>query len=129
MSAEAKVFKQSQTYRDIVISGTGNTLVINQTIDVSQKSVLARPFNERSPYLGLRRFEEDEQSLFFGRDQTIEELLQLVRSSQFALVAGASGSGKSSLVRAGLVPQLRQRLVGLKVFTLVPDRDPFEPSH
>ncbi|MFJ9373425.1 helix-turn-helix domain-containing protein [Streptomyces sp. NPDC101455] len=59
------------------------------------------------PYRGLARFEPYDGDLFFGRDELIGELLELVREHRFAAVSGPSGSGKSSLLRAGLIPALR----------------------
>jgi WD40 repeat protein len=67
----------------------------------------------RSPFPGLRAFDESYAAVFFGRDRQIDQLRQLVdppsRSREGAIipVLGPSGSGKSSLVRAGLVPALR----------------------
>ncbi|MGW0842159.1 nSTAND1 domain-containing NTPase [Streptomyces sp. NPDC002787] len=61
------------------------------------------------PYRGLARFEPDDRELFFGRDRLIDELSELTCGSPFAVVFGASGSGKSSLLRAGLIPLLRER--------------------
>ncbi len=62
----------------------------------------------RSPYRGLARFEPDEHTRFFGRDQLTAELLRRVAEHRLVPVFGPSGSGKSSLLRAGLVPRLRQ---------------------
>src|SRR3954468_16145124 len=59
-----------------------------------------------SPFPGLRPFRSDEHHLFFGREQQTAALLQLLRSSRFLAVVGTSGSGKSSLVRAGLIAEL-----------------------
>ncbi|WP_215452352.1 helix-turn-helix domain-containing protein [Streptomyces sp. ATCC 21386] len=61
------------------------------------------------PYRGLARFEADDRDLFFGRDRLVDELSELACGSPFAVVFGASGSGKSSLLRAGLIPLLRER--------------------
>ncbi|MEU0413924.1 helix-turn-helix domain-containing protein [Streptomyces griseorubiginosus] len=60
------------------------------------------------PYRGLARFEPADRELFFGRDRLVENLRTLVRGSRFAVVFGASGSGKSSLLRAGLIPCLQE---------------------
>ncbi|MFI1932444.1 helix-turn-helix domain-containing protein [Streptomyces sp. NPDC020330] len=60
-----------------------------------------------SPYQGLRRYETSDQSLFFGRDLLVEELRALTAAHRFVAVVGSSGSGKSSLLRAGLLPALR----------------------
>jgi tetratricopeptide (TPR) repeat protein/energy-coupling factor transporter ATP-binding protein EcfA2 len=54
----------------------------------------------------LRSFEPDEDHLFFGREKEVDELLRRLRSSRFVCVVGTSGSGKSSLVRSGLIPAL-----------------------
>ncbi|MFI5549266.1 helix-turn-helix domain-containing protein [Streptomyces sp. NPDC051738] len=62
------------------------------------------------PYRGLARFEPDDRELFFGRDRLIDELSELACGSPFAVVFGASGSGKSSLLRAGLIPLLREKI-------------------
>ncbi|MEU0190988.1 hypothetical protein ABZ250_14155 [Streptomyces afghaniensis] len=62
------------------------------------------------PYRGLARFEPDHRELFFGRDRLVEELRELVSGHRFAVLFGASGSGKSSLLRAGLIPRLREEI-------------------
>ncbi|MEU1850374.1 helix-turn-helix domain-containing protein [Streptomyces sp. NPDC019990] len=62
------------------------------------------------PYRGLARFEPDDRDLFFGRDRLIDELGALGCGSPFTVVFGASGSGKSSLLRAGLIPLLREKI-------------------
>lgn len=59
-----------------------------------------------APYPGLRPFEPEENHLFFGRDEQRIELLRRLRINRFLAVVGTSGSGKSSLVRAGLLPDL-----------------------
>ncbi|WP_405892816.1 hypothetical protein OG272_06470 [Streptomyces sp. NBC_00104] len=60
-----------------------------------------------APYSGLARFEPDDRDRFFGRDRLIAELVQLAGAHRFVGVVGTSGSGKSSLLRAGLIPALR----------------------
>src|SRR5256714_9768170 len=59
-----------------------------------------------NPYPGLRPFDTDEYSLFFGRDGQSDELLARLGRTRFLAVVGTSGSGKSSLIRAGLMPAL-----------------------
>lgn len=59
-----------------------------------------------NPFPGLRSFEQDEEYLFFGREKQIDELLKKLRTTKFLSVIGASGSGKSSLVKSGLLPAL-----------------------
>lgn len=59
-----------------------------------------------NPYPGLRPFKFEESYLFFGREGQSEDLLRRLERSHFMAVVGTSGSGKSSLVRAGLLPLL-----------------------
>ncbi len=59
-----------------------------------------------NPFPGLRSFEPDEDHLFFGREEQIDGLLKRLRKTRFLTVVGSSGSGKSSLVRCGLIPGL-----------------------
>lgn len=61
------------------------------------------------PYVGLAQFEEEDEGRFFGREDVVRELVERVEGQRFLAIIGASGSGKSSLVRAGLVPALRRR--------------------
>ncbi len=64
-----------------------------------------------NPFPGLRPFESTETHLFFGRDGQSEELLRRLKRTRFLAVVGTSGSGKSSLVRAGLLPALQGGLM------------------
>jgi len=64
------------------------------------------PSSLPNPFPGLRSFRSDEKHLFFGREDQVGELLQRLRANRFLAVVGPSGSGKSSLVRAGLLPEL-----------------------
>ncbi|MGV9565741.1 nSTAND1 domain-containing NTPase [Streptomyces sp. NPDC003480] len=61
----------------------------------------------RSPYRGLARFETGDQDIFFGRDQLTAQLAERVHGHRLVAVVGPSGSGKSSLLRAGLIPLLQ----------------------
>ena len=60
----------------------------------------------KNPFPGLRPFEFGDNHLFFGRDEQTTELTTRLRKNRFVAVVGTSGSGKSSLVRAGLLPEL-----------------------
>ena len=64
------------------------------------------------PYPGLRPFERHESKIFFGREQQIDDLLARLKQRHFLAVLGASGSGKSSLVKAGLLPALAKGYMG-----------------
>jgi hypothetical protein len=59
------------------------------------------------PYPGMMAFGQDQAGLFFGRDRESDEIVRLIRQHSFLLVVGPSGSGKSSLVSAGVMPRLR----------------------
>lgn len=84
-----------------------------------------------SPYRGLESFGEEDGALFFGREATVSaleaRLTALAGSDRVGLLAvvGPSGSGKSSLLRAGLVPRLRQGDDAAPVAVMVPGTDPF----
>jgi formylglycine-generating enzyme required for sulfatase activity/energy-coupling factor transporter ATP-binding protein EcfA2 len=60
-----------------------------------------------NPYVGLRPFDSHESLLFYGRRQQIPDLLQKLYDTRFLAVVGSSGCGKSSLIRAGLIPHLK----------------------
>lgn len=59
-----------------------------------------------NPYPGLRSFEPEEDFLFYGREQQIDDLIRKLRNNKFLAVLGTSGSGKSSLVKSGVIPAL-----------------------
>ena len=75
------------------------------------------------PYRGLFAFREEDASCFFGRQDTIDELQAAVDRRSLVAVLGASGSGKSSVVFAGLVPRLRAA-GGWLIAAFRPDRTP-----
>lgn len=71
----------------------------------------ARFTSTRNPYKGLAAFQETDADDFFGRTPAIEELVETLGTVRLVAVVGPSGIGKSSLVRAGLVPALRRDAV------------------
>jgi DNA-binding SARP family transcriptional activator/WD40 repeat protein len=80
-----------------------------------------------NPYRGLRPFDDADAARFFGRRAVVAELSKLLGAHRMVTVVGASGSGKSSVVRAGLVPQLREQ--GSTVIAIVPGDDPVATLH
>jgi WD40 repeat protein len=65
--------------------------------------------DEPAPYRGLLPFEADQARFFFGREADYRALIEKLKRYSFVAVIGASGSGKSSLVRAGLLPRLKSQ--------------------
>jgi energy-coupling factor transporter ATP-binding protein EcfA2 len=77
------------------------------------------------PYRGLLYFREEDGPFFFGREAAIAQLTSAVQQHNLVAVVGASGSGKSSVVRAGLVPELRKSRDRVwEVVTMVPTDRP-----
>lgn len=86
---------------------------------------------ETRPYIGLRYFEERDAHFFYGRDEHVSELLAKVAQDRFVAVMGSSGCGKSSLVRAGLLPELPSGMIPetgprWKVVEFKPGRAPLQ---
>ena len=92
------------------------------------------PPDPSNPYVGLRAFDDGDADEFFGRERLVHELVGRLADdtirSRCLVIVGPSGSGKSSVVRAGLVPALRTGAVPGSAdwfsTTMVPGRDPFE---
>ena len=80
------------------------------------------------PYRGLEAFREDDTDLFFGREQDTARLIGSLRSTRFVAVLGPSGSGKSSLVQAGLLPAVGAGAIpgseAWRVIALIPGKHP-----
>jgi hypothetical protein len=98
----------------------------------------ATTLDAKNPFPGPKPYFQDQRELFFGRDEEIDELTSLVLSTSAVLLYAPSGSGKSSLLQAGLVPSLedfgcrilpavRFGRVGLKPLAGEPDAPPQNP--
>src|SRR5688572_1788525 len=89
-----------------------------------------KPFDGRCPYKGLDVFEEEDAELFFGREMLVHELTGRVKASRTVFITGPSGSGKSSLVRAGLIHALKHGAIKsserLLYGTMKPAREPIK---
>ena len=96
-----------------VISISGNivnsTIIIKSVVRDDQAVELEKlpPEPGEPPYQGLQYFDEKDAGHFFGREQLTSRLIGRLQRSNFLAVIGASGSGKSSLVRAGVIPALK----------------------
>ena len=97
-----------------------------QTSELSAKPQTSEPrVSEENPYQGLMAFTKETRRFFFGRDRVVQDLIGKLQSSNFVPLIGASGSGKSSVVRAGVVPRLED--LGWRVLEpIVPGVDPIE---
>lgn len=139
--------KQNKTSRNSAIHIDGNvsgsTIHIGDTLktgytpeEVSvlitqiQSTFQPSPFDGRCPYKGLDVFNEEDAEFFFGREKLVDDLVSRVKESRTVFVTGPSGSGKSSLVRAGLIHTLKQGAIkGSERWlyaTMKPGRDPLE---
>ncbi|GJD19152.1 WD-repeat protein [Rivularia sp. IAM M-261] len=78
-----------------------------------------------NPYKGLAAFRESDAKFYFGRDKFVADLLDAVYNMPLVPIVGASGSGKSSLVFAGLVPKLRSAR-DVKIVSFRPENKPFD---
>ena len=89
------------------------TMPATDTIQPGNKSRISPKWN-KSPYPGLEAFTPEQAPIYFGRGQEVDQLLEHFASRQvrFVAVVGISGSGKSSLVKAGLLPRLRNGIIG-----------------
>ncbi|MGK7893076.1 MAG: ATP-binding protein [Xenococcus sp. (in: cyanobacteria)] len=105
-----------------------NLGIVNQYI-ITQKSkaeIHSRDLIKASPYPGLRKFQIKDKDKFFGRDQWIIDLSNHLNKDNVLLLLGPSGNGKSSLIRAGLIPKLEDTWGSFINLTFEPDVNPFE---
>ncbi|MFM2303587.1 MAG: hypothetical protein RLZZ135_997, partial [Cyanobacteriota bacterium] len=119
--------KNANVGRDLTFAPVQN-IIETQIIQSSVEVVTQRELNKNSPYQGLKRFNFKDRERFFGRDKLIARLFEAVNRSNLSLVLGASGSGKSSVVRAGLIPELKKSLESqiFYDFIFTPNQDPFD---
>ncbi|MGB3511199.1 MAG: WD40 repeat domain-containing protein [Microcoleaceae cyanobacterium] len=113
-----------------VFNPTGKVTIYNyynyyrEEVKSDSVDTTAETDNLPCPYRGLFTFSPEDAEYFFGRDIFIEELYQATQTKRFIPVLGASGSGKSSVIFAGLVPKLLTQ--GHWQFThFRPGKDPF----
>ncbi|MFN2103427.1 MAG: LuxR C-terminal-related transcriptional regulator, partial [Candidatus Promineifilaceae bacterium] len=106
--------------RDLNLIVAGGELEAQSQQEGSISVVLPQPLN---PYKGLQAFEPADSRDFFGREALVEELLARLSkngSTRFLAVVGPSGSGKSSLIKAGLIPAFWQgKLAGSEKWFIV----------
>ena len=71
--------------------------------------------SQHKRYPGVKPFETSERALFFGRDRDIEDLLDLIWLEKLVVLFGKSGYGKSSLINAGILPEISEEAVPIVV--------------
>ncbi|MBI3240896.1 MAG: hypothetical protein HYZ49_01190 [Chloroflexi bacterium] len=92
--------------RDVVQVGAGATVIIGAAPSAPEEEA---PAPGNPPFKGLQYFDENDAEWFFGREHLVAKLVGRLRDNRFlAIVIGASGSGKSSIVRAGVIPALKR---------------------
>ena len=89
-----------------------------EVLDVSFSALclgqLPPAYDARSPFRGLEAFRPEDHEFFFGREELTNKLIQKLKEHPFLAVLGASGSGKSSLVMAGLIPAFGRKYISFK---------------
>ena len=113
--------------QELGIDPSPDMLGLEQAIlrqDVTLLAPDARVGQAQCPWLGLRAYDIDDADRFFGRSRDIETCLELLPRTSFVALVGPSGSGKSSILRAGVLAALRSR--GSKVVVITPGQRPMQ---
>ena len=84
------------------------------------------PVAGEPPYMGMRYFDTSDADLFYGREALTRELLARVQKESFLAIVGASGSGKSSVARAGLIPAWTKENERGAIHVITPTAHPLE---
>ena len=113
------VFEQLRgTGQEAVSFGYGRALrIVNYQAEGAKSEV-----DETCPYVGLNAFDESTAQWFFGRETAFKRLMLKIEQSPFVFVVGVSGSGKSSLVKAKLIPEMKRR--GHRILLMKPWSNP-----
>jgi basic membrane lipoprotein Med (substrate-binding protein (PBP1-ABC) superfamily)/DNA-binding SARP family transcriptional activator len=131
---QAEALRSYRSYRRMLAEETGldpspelarlEEQILLRQPDVGSVPEPGRVETARNPYKGLRAFGESDAADFFGRDDLIERLLDACRQPM-TVVVGPSGSGKSSVVRAGLIPRVRRVAPRRLIVVIKPGHHPF----
>ncbi len=114
-----------------IVGDQNNQINIDRQINISyeddpEEEKVAETVDKTSPYLGLASFTELDSNRFYGRENLIGNLLEYLENNNLILLLGASGSGKSSLVKAGIIPKFSQKNKPFAELSFVPGDDPFD---
>lgn len=120
------LIKDTNVGRDLIFAP--QYIIKTEIIESKVETITQQTLNRKSPYQGLKKFNFKDRDRFFGRDKLINRLLEAVNQSSLSLVLGASGSGKSSVVRAGLISELKKSLESQTFYDFIftPKKDPFD---
>ncbi|NJL88900.1 MAG: caspase family protein [Coleofasciculaceae cyanobacterium SM2_1_6] len=117
--------KLKQSGQEVVRTATGGSISLIDRVTPSPEPVIA----DLCPYVGLAAFTKETVQFFKGRDRFLNLLWQKLQESNFVPVIGASGSGKSSLVRAGLISALEAAGNWVILPPIKPGYSPQAPVH
>lgn len=114
--------------RSVVIIGSGNKveLTSEELNLIKPETASEKPAEGEPPYMGLRYFDTQDAGLFYGRGALTRELLARVEKESFLAIVGASGSGKSSVTRAGLIPAWKKENERSAIHVITPTAHPLE---
>ncbi len=114
--------------RSIVITGDGNIISLSpEALSLLKPETTSEePIEGDPPYMGLRYFDTSDADLFYGREALTRELLARVQKESFLAIVGASGSGKSSVARAGLIPVWKKENLRSAIHVITPTAHPLE---
>ncbi len=116
---EIKQLFQLETFRAWLQSELSHASIDLRTVELFYSRILLEiddskyckyvvATNKNNPFQGLRPFEFTHSSYFFGRDHEVETILSIIQKHQFLSLVGESGVGKTSIVNAGILPEIRE---------------------
>ncbi|MCF2145756.1 CHAT domain-containing protein [Desmonostoc muscorum LEGE 12446] len=124
----AALSKQAREEREQVLEEVNN--LCEEILDINFHALALDQqlpnYDSRCPFRGLYPFRVENREFFFGREQLITQLQEKLTEHNFLAVLGASGSGKSSVVLAGLIPLLQEKQPDLQLAYMTPSSHPIE---
>ena len=127
--------KWSLEQPDIEVTGWWGTVGLIEILSVEVQRSYNEIFDiEVCPYKSLEAFTQDDAYFFHGRSELVNKIVEKLKSNSFLAVVGASGSGKSSVVRAGVIPKLvanglnttsSQQIQACQIWVMLPGDNPF----